>query len=231
MPYEKAFEVYVESEEPVFESGTTVRVYWSSRSIFPLADLDSYTVDITLRELDIDSGEWKTLATLVSDLPNNGEADITIPELPTVENYEDSLNPVVVEVGVSTASMASTKRGLSGILAKLGRLGMRILKQAPMRIIRKLVQNGAQRLACETWALTQPDNIGQQINDRLPPCPCTVERAAAPNSGFKEERLSSIVRVVGNVQNFFDTTIIDDAFRHYFHPRTASCYRQRVTHP
>ena len=228
MPYEKAFEVYVESEEPVFESGTTVRVYWSSRSIFPLADLDSYTVDITLRELDIDSGEWKTLATLASDLPNNGEANITIPELPTVENYEDSLSPVVVEVGVSTASMASKKRGLSGILSKLGRLGIRILKQAPMRIVQRI--NTAKRIACEIWALTQPDNIGQQTNDRLPPCPCTSDRAAGPNSGFKEERLSSIVKVVGSVQNFFDTTIIDDGFRRYFHPGTANCYRQRVTH-
>ena len=232
MPYEKAFEVFVESEEPVFETGTIVTVYWSPQSIFPLADAESYTVDITMREFDANTGEWNTLATLASDIANNGETKVTIPELPTVENMENSTNPVVVEVGVSSTSMTDTKRGLfSSVLSKVGRFGLRILKQAPMRILRRLIFGIAQRLACEAWALTQPDNIGTQINNRLPPCPCTADRAGAPNSGFREERLSSVVKVIGRVQNYFDTTIVDDAFRNFFHPGAASCYRQSVTNP
>ena len=194
-----------------------------------LVDYSTYTVDITLRELDIDTGEWRVLATLVSNLLNDGEAEVTIPELPTVQNYEDSVSPVVVEVGVSSASMTDTKKRslLSSILTAVGRFGLRIIKQAPLRILKKLARQFVQRLACEAWALTQDDNIGQQINTRLEPCPCTADVARA-HRGFKEERLSSIVRVIGQVQDFFGTTIVDDAFRNYFHPGSASCFRQRV---
>ena len=229
MPFEKAFEIYLESENPVFESGTIVKVYWSPQSIFPLANVDSYTVDITLRELDVHTSKWKTLATLASDLPNNGDAEITIPELPTVDSYKDPVSPVVVEVGVSSASMADTKRSIAtNILSRVGLFGLRVLKQASMRFLKRLILiNAAQRLACEAWALAEPDNIGQQTNSRLPSCPCTADRAEVPSSGFEEEKLSSLVKVVGEVQDFFNTNIIDDAFRHFFHPGAASCYRQQ----
>ena len=171
--------------------------------------------------------------TLASNLVNNGEAEVIIPDLPIVENYEDSVNPVVVEVGFSSASLTNTttKRGFfSNILTKIGRFGLRIIKQTPMRIVQKLISQDAQRLACEAWALTQDDNIGEQINDRLDscPCPCTADRAKANTNCFKEEKLSSIVKVIGQVQDYFDTTIFDDAFRNYFHRGAASCYRQRV---
>ena len=196
-----------------------------------MADPQSYRVDITMREFDTNTGEWSTLATLASDLPNNGEAKVTIPELPTVETLEDSIKPVVIEVGVSSTSMTDTKRGLlSNVLSKIGQFGLRILRQTPMRIIKRLVKQAAQRLVCEAWALTQSDNIGTQINNRLPPCPCTADRARAPNSGFKD-RLSSVVKVIGRIQNYSDTTIIDDAFHNYFHGEAASCFRQRVTIP
>ena len=190
-------------------------------------------MDITLRVLDIGTGEWNMLATLASDLTNTGEAEVTIPDIPDLENYESSVNPAVIEVGVSTASMTDTrKRSLfSNILNKIGRLGLRIIKQTPMRIIKKFIRQTAQRAACEAWALLQDDNVGEQINSRLPPCPCTAERARAPNSGFEEEKLSSVVKVVGKVQNFLGTTIADDAFRNFFHPGAANCYRQRVNIP
>ena len=232
MPFQRAFEAVVESEEPVFESGAIVKVYWSPQSIFPLVHRNNYTVDITLRELDMNTGEWSILATLASNLVNDGEAEVTIPELPTVENYEDSVSPVVVEVGVSSTSTTDTKkRGLlSNILTKIGRFGLRIIKQTPMRIVKKLIRQAAQRVACETWALTQDDDIGEQINNRLEACPCTADRAGT-NNGFKEEKLSSIVRVIDQVQDYFGTTIADDAFRNYFHPGAARCFRQRVDAP
>ena len=235
MPFQRAFEGIVESAEPLLESGATINIYWSPQSIFPpVVDDISFTVDITLRVLDIDSGEWKTLAMLASDLPNSGEAQVTIPNIPELEGFDNSLSPVVVEVGISTTSMTTTrKRGLfSNILQKVGRFGLRILKQTPMRLIKRAIRQVAQRLACEAWAeLIEDEDIGEQINNRLPPCPCTAERARAPNSGFNEEKLSSIVKVIGRIQDYIGTTIADDAFREYFHPGSASCYRQRVDIP
>lgn len=177
------------------------------------------------------SNEWKVLALLALDLPNSGMARVTIPDLPTVENFEDALGPVIIEVAVSSSSVTEKKRGLfSDILSRIGRFGLRILKQTPMRIVKRLIRQAAQRLACETWSLTQSGNIGQQINSRLQPCPCNVEQVER-HSDFREEKLSSIVKVIGQVQDYFDTTIVDDAFRHYFHPGAASCYRQSVNIP
>ena len=228
VPFEKAFEILVESEEPVFETGSIVTVYWSPQNIFPLVDMDSYTVDITLRELNTVAGEWNKLAVLASNLPNNGSAIITIPEYSTVENLEQSITPVVVEVGVSSTFTAENSSSLfPNVLFKVNQLGLQILRQAPMRILRRLIGQHAQRLACETWALNQSDSIGTQINIGLPPCPCTADHARVPSSGFKEERFSSIVKVDGNVQDYSGTAIIDDAFWNYFHPGAASCFRER----
>ena len=221
MPFQRAFEITIESEEPILESGAVINVHWSPHSIFSIINNGSYTVDITLRVLDVDTSEWKVVSTLASDLKNNGRAEVTIPEIPEFDSYEYLAYPALVEVSVSAASMSDTN---STILNKIGNLGMRIVKQAPMRIIKKSVKPAEQRLACEAWALTQEDGIGQQTINHLPPCPCTAERAAAPNSGFREEKLSSVVKVTG-------ATIADDAFRNYFHPGAASCYHTRVDNP
>lgn len=67
MPFQRAFEITIESEEPVLESVAMINVDWSPHSIFSIS---SYTVDITLRVLDVDTSEWKVVATLASDFKN-----------------------------------------------------------------------------------------------------------------------------------------------------------------
>ena len=47
----------------------------------------------------------------------------SLAELPIVDSYEDSVSPVVVEVGVSSASMADTKRSIP---TRVGRFGLHI---------------------------------------------------------------------------------------------------------
>ena len=237
MPLEKAFEVYIETKEPILQNGSQVHVFWSPETILPLSqlDFDSYTVDITVRELDLYSGEWKELATLASNLTNNGSAKIAFPELESVENSDDLFCPIVIEVGVSSVSMMNSwqKQEISSnIFTKIGEFGLRLLKQAAVRIIKKYIQQPLlQRIGCEVWANTGFSNSAQEINTQLPPCPCTSNLASEPNSGFKEEKLSSVVKVVGTVQEFIGTTIINDGFHQFFHPDTSSCYRQRVTNP
>ena len=234
----KAYEVYIENDDLFFTRGTPVKVYWSPQAILPVESPESYSVDIHLMELNLASGKWEHLVTLGTDLTNNGSAEVSISDIETieigaVENLDSSASPVVVQVSVSSAStsaMATSKRQTaSNVLRKLGRFALRTLKNSPVRYLRKLARQAAQRILCETWSFLEPENIGQEILDRLPPCPPTSVGARAPNSGFREERLSSSIRVVGQVQNFFDTTIIDDKFREFFHPRTSSCFRQTVT--
>ena len=236
----KAYEVYVENDDLFFARGTPVKVYWSPQTILPVESPGSYSVDIHLMELNLNSGEWQHLVTMETDLANNGSAEVRIPEIETieigiVENIDSSVSPVVVQVSVSsvsTSAMATSKRQTaSNVLRKLGRFALRTLKNSAVRYLRKLAgqANLGQRFLCVAWNVSEPENIGQEILERLPPCPRTVRNARAPNSGFKEERLSSSIRVVGQVQNFFGTTIIDDKFREFFHPNTSSCFRQIVT--
>ena len=228
----KAYEVYIENDDLFFTGGTPVKVYWSPQAILPVESPESYSVDIHLMELNLASERWQHLVTLGTDLTNNGSAEVRIPEIRVLEDFDNSVSPVVVQVSVSSASTSTTNDETTkgqNLLRKLGRFALRTLKNSPVRYLKKLPRQAAQRLLCETWSTLQPENIGQEILDHLPSCPSTLAGARAPNSGFKEERLSSSIRVVGQVQKFLDTTIIDDKFREFFHPRTSSCFRQIVT--
>ena len=98
-----------------------------------------------------------------------------------------------------------------------------------MRFLSTLAVQARQRELCEAWSAVQPTNIGQEILNRLPPCPRRVTDVQAPNSGFSEEKFLSYIPIIGTIQNYFGTTLVDDSFRTFFHPGTTSCFRQRVT--
>ena len=223
----KAYEVHIDNDDLLFSSGTPIKVHWSPQTILPVESPGSYSVDIHLMELNLTSEKWEHLVTVGTNLINNGSAEIKLPEIEVLENVNSSFSPVVVQVSVSSVVLDNKKT--SGLLKKLGKLARRVLKNSAVRYLKKLPRQAVQRKLCEAWSRLQPDNIGQEILDRLPPCPRTLASARAPNSGFKEERFSSSLPVVGQVQNFFKTTIVDDTFREFFHPGTSSCFRQIVT--
>ena len=229
----KAYEVYIDNNDLLFSSGAPITVYWSPQTILPVESPGSYSVDILLMELNLTSGKWEHLVTVGTNLTNNGCAEVQIPEIEVLDNVNSSFSPVVVQVSVSSVSTSVVDKKTSNLLKKLGKLAHRILKNSAVRYLRKLSKQAAgqaaQRLLCEAWSRLQPDNTGQEILDRLPPCPRTSAGARAPNSGLKEERFSSSIPVVGKIQNFFKTTIIDDKVQEFFNPGTSSCFRQIVT--
>lgn len=126
--------------------------------------------------------------------------------------------PVAIRVTVaSTAQGFPSKRQTDAtLLRKLIRLGIRVNIWTRVAYyivtIRERLEN-----YCDEWSRRQPQGIGNAILERLPPCPCTEAQARSPNSGFQEERLSSYI---------YGITIFDDFFRTFFHPGTASCFRQ-----
>lgn len=225
--------MYIANADLVISSETVVNVQWSPRSIFPMETPGSYDVDIDLLEMNMVTGSWQKIASLGNDLPNNGTASVRIPGVQAEETLEGSISPVIIRVGLSTNSTSETrlaKRGTaSNLLRKLGRFALRTVRNAPMRFLKKLVRQAAQRVLCEAWSFLQPQNIGQEILDRLPPCPRRSRDADTQNSGFSEEKISSLVPIIGRVQDYFGSQLVDDAFRQFFHPGTTSCFRQRVT--
>ena len=229
VPFMKAYEVYIDNDDLLFSSGAPITVYWSPQTILPVESPGSYSVDILLMELNLTNSKWEHLVTVGTNLTNNGSAKLKIPEIEVLDNVNSSFSPVVVQVSVSSVSTSVVDKKTFNLLKKLGKLAHRILKHSAVRYLRKLARQAAQRLLCEAWSRLQPDNIGQEILDRLPSCPRTSAGARAPNSGFKEERFSSSIQVVGKIQNFFKTTIIDDKVREFFNPGTSSCFRQIVT--
>ena len=219
--FTNSFEVYVANKDLIFTSETSLRIRWSPESIFPYVILDSntYNVHIELFELNVSTRNWTMIFRLSSNIENNGSAEVTIPKLSQLES-EDPISPVVIGVGLSFTAPRST------ILETLMQHDLRTLKYTP---IRYLAKNSLNRSACENWSLSQPKNIGDEIKRRLPPCPTRMSVVEAPNSGFREERLSSTVNFVGLIQNYLGTTVIDDAYHTYFHPGTDKYFRQTVT--
>ena len=228
MSFTNSFEVYVANEDLIFKSGTSVHLQWSPESILStdIVGSDMYNVDIELFELNVTSGKWEVIYFLSFDIENSGSAEVTIPDLSkqTLEDNgqrsEDPISPVVIGVSLSSGTPRST------IIEKVLQRGLKTFKYTPVRY---LVKTALDRVGCKNWSLTQPENIGDEIKQHLPPCPTTLSAIKAPNSGFREERLSSIVKFVGTIPNYLGTTVIDDVFQTYFHPNADMCFRQTIT--
>lgn len=201
--FTRAYEVYIPNSDLVLSSDTMVRVQWSPESILPMEASDNYRVDIELLEMNTDSGSWNKIATLKRDLPNNGSADIRIPDIPEEDTVESSISPVIIRVSLNVNS-ARKRRGIfSNVLEKLGRFALKTIRNSPMRFLKKLIRQAAQRALCELWCVFQPANIGEEILNRLPPCPRRVRDARASNSGFDEERVSSHIPIIGKNSRLF----------------------------
>ena len=234
MPVARAHEVYLANMDQLFVPNTEVNIQWSPESIFPMESPNSYEVDIELLELSIEAGTWTRLTMLGTDLSNNGTANVRIPSIQTENNrFESGISSIVIRVSLSANSTSEgrlVKRGIfSNLLRRLGQAGLATSRNSPMRFLRNLLSPVDQRNFCELWSALQTPNIGQEILNRLPPCPRSVRDARRPNSGFTEERFSSHIPIVGTIQSYLGTILVDDTFRTYFHPGTASCFRQRVT--
>ena len=181
MSFTRAYEVYIASTDLILLSDTMVQVQWSPESMLPMEAPENYSVDIELLEMNMESGSWRKMATLGADLPNNGIANVRIPNIQEEDTVESSISPVIIQVAVSDSS---TGRGAPTNL--LGRFAQKTIRNSPIRFLKKLARQAVQRALCELWCVLQPPNIGEEILNRFPPCPTRIRDARVPNSGFTE---------------------------------------------
>ena len=180
-----------------------------------------YTVDIELFELNENTRKWEMIQCLGSNMENKGSAEVTIPNLGR-RQLQDPFSPVVIGVGLSSAARSTD------VLKALETFGLRTFKYTPVRYFSIFPSlTPLNRAACIAWSQTQSENIGDEIMRRLPPCPTRLSDMENRRD-FREEKLSSNVHFVGTIQDYLGTTVIDDAFRTFFHPRTDKCFRQIV---
>ena len=206
-----AHEVQIESDSLLLETGSNINIRWTPESILPLFPPDEYTVDITLHTVNPDTEIWREVGSLASDIPNSGAIDITIPDVrDTLEDIGGNRvngqnNPPAFHIAMRVSVSASIV-GRGGTIANVIR---RIIRSpfAKWSFVTYIVFELLGNAYCAWWNSRQPEGIGQEILDRVSPCPCTANAAGRQNSGFKRD---------------------NPITQRIFHPGSSSCFREVV---
>ena len=222
VPFERGSAVDIETDSPLLNNGSAVRIKWP-RSTLGLSlesiDTENGLVDIKLydRNLNSESQPFKELATLASNIPNTGEIDVVIPDLSDVVSEGICQVSIRVEVRSSiTGNNLQKKQRITKFVPIL-------IKTAIWAGTFYLAASGLNKILCQNWVNSQSPGIGEEILDLVSteyPCPPTLSRAKAPNSGFVPDAKDS--------DNFIKKALVD-LQRRFFHPGTAACYRQSRT--
>ena len=190
--------VKIVSTESGLPYATPFKVTWNTDEVVPrsltLAS-DSFKVNINLYRYIMDTERWEFLEMLREAIDNTGEANVVIRQLscdacPVAIAVEVSDNSGPISIGRKAISVVDILAGA----AKLWSTFTHFVKQTTANVLQDL---------CQEWCDSQPDNIGQDLLDRLPPCPPTVQRAQLDNR-FR----------------------LDNRFIETFHPGAENCFRQ-----
>ena len=174
------------------------KVNWKEDELIPkvlMPSLGTFKVDLKLYAYKMDTEEWELLEVLLEAIDNTGEADVTTRQLSC------DACPVAIAVEVSDNGGISIGRkqiSLANILAGAAKLWSTLAY-----IAKPQTSTNALQSLCQEWCDSQPDNIGQDLLDRLPPCPFTVQRAQLDNR-FR----------------------LDNRFKDFIHPGAENCFRQ-----
>lgn len=198
MPVEDSNVVEIDDVLLLPNSQTIIR--WSPDAIIPpyLQEVygltDNHTVDISLYQLNFESENYTFTMKLVSDVPNNGIHEIKIPSIDQSQSFTAGL------IGISLSEQF-TSRSSRNVLSSVYSL----LKKSPKFGLAYFATSLAARPTCSQWQFSEPNDIGETLLNRLPPCP-PVRDAALNDPDFSEE-------------NFLLS---------FFHPNASSCFRQAV---
>ena len=185
-----------------FVSNDMVEISWDKDSLLPPSIAEEFdvtvTLDIQLFELDAESGNTQFVMTLASNISNTGQYSVMIPSM-----YDGST--AVFQVTIAEVLSVSLE-----IIPEYVGMIFNQIKGQVAQWSHAVYVHGSNFLRdkCDEWCENEPEGIGEEILERLPPCPPTVAQARA-DSVFEEEDLG-------------------DSFREIFHPNTSSCFRQVV---
>ena len=190
----------VETDDVLLLPDNQTIIRWSPDSIIPpyLQEVygltDNYTVDISLYQLNFESESYTFTMKLASDIPNNGIHEIKIPSIDQSQSFTAGL------IGISLSEQF-TSRSSRNVLSSVYSL----LKKSPKFGLAYVATSLAARAICSEWCSSEPNDIGETLLNRLPPCP-PLRDAALNDPDFSEE-------------NFLLS---------FYHPGASSCFRQAV---
>ena len=200
--------IEVESQDDALTIGESINVTWNPLSVIDnnLFEINAPKVDISLLRYKEDEGEWEETAVLATDLPNNGHASVSLPDIQSLDESRPldlALIKLSLNASTSVTQSSSVKRSTSFILRLLEKV-KRFTKAKALGYLKDLKKSTAKRLLCEVWHFADRGVDERQI----PPCPCTKDQAKG-DSRYEQE-----------------TGTFAGILRKYFHRGSESCYRQ-----
>ena len=187
-----------------FVSDDMVEIFWDSESLLPPSISQEFnatvTVDIQLFELNIETASTRFITNMARNISNTGQYNVMIPRV------NDEMLTTIFQVTIAEVITNS----ITEYLPENVEILFRHIKGQIAQWSDALYVAGSNflRSKCDEWCENQPESIGEEILERLPPCPPTLARARA-DSVFEEEDLG-------------------DNFREFFHPGASNCFRQVV---
>ena len=183
MSFLTSHQVNLGRENLLFTGVESVSLTWLRDAVFPVQDPDNYTVDIWLYRLSQLRRVWVRTAGLANNIPNSGRATVTVPHLErSATDPRFSAVAILVALNTSQAGPAElpTAAGLWTTVA--------FATDTPPT-----------REECNEWAQDTSRRMAERMRiSRTPACPCTVQQARAPNSGFTEQNMGSPMQLYFN---------------------------------
>lgn len=106
----------------------------------------------------------------MTGVPNNGDAVVTVPSFQDIDQTALRLALVKVSLNIEGLQQKTT----------LGAIARFAIKH----VVKKVLTDIAKRVACDIW---HRSSRGVN-NDRLPPCPCTIEQMNNDLDRYTKER-------------------------------------------
>ena len=183
-----------------------VTLNYDPASVLPGETPGSYQVDVLLYSMDVASGEWEELEVILMSTPNSGSLSISLPEVLT-----NSIHPIAFFIGTSTSASTSSSPSTVQALRQSG-LRAGIFSSVLYYSAHRTSLESTRQSACDSWY----NNPSSGATLSQVPCPCILEQAALPTSGFELMNFTSIFGRRGYHLQWQST----------FHPGAQACYQQ-----
>ena len=194
MSFLTAHQVNLGRENLLFAGEESVSLTWLRDAVFPVQNPDNYTVDIWMYRLSQIRRVWIRTACLASKIPNSGRATVTVPRLERSAS-DPRFSVVAIQVALNTSQAEPAELPTAAGL---------------WTTVAFATDTPPTREECNEWAGDTSRRMAEQTAiSRTPVCPCTVQQARAPNSGFTEQNMESPMQL-------------------YFNPGATTCFYQSM---
>ncbi len=175
-----ANEVTFNSKALTLWKGNSLHVTWKPNHVFPLEEPELYTLDISLYRLTEDH-QWALQTLLAANITNTGQTNVSFPDLYRGNTGLPEIFPFALKLTMSISrSNSNTTKAVYQNLGQLPGIWSSVAYFS--------VSNLFSHMECNNWVRDTASRQNELFSiDSLPPCPCTVDQAQAPNSGLTQQ--------------------------------------------